>query len=141
MTCDVWGPPCAARLSLIAALSLRPDIVVNSPGTQATATGPMSASCVDTTRGCHSNGKSIFPKEKSFVKYKNKLRARGNVVVKALCYKLDQRTAYQILAHFSPYNSCLYVLVCKLPFPAVSQGFRTQYLQRSATEHFSTSHP
>lgn len=67
MTCEVPGPPSVATLSLIAVLSRRPDIVVNSPGTQAIATLPMSASCVDTTRGCHSKGKSILPKEKPFV--------------------------------------------------------------------------
>jgi hypothetical protein len=44
-------------------------------------------------------------------------------------------------AHFCTCNSCLYILVCKFSFPAVSTGFRTPYLQRSATEHSSTSHP
>jgi hypothetical protein len=35
----------------------------------------------------------------------------------------------------------LVILVCKFPFPAVSTGFRTPSLLRSATEYSSTSHP
>jgi len=60
MTTGPWTPCISAMVSRMVCLSLRPAIVVNSPGTGTIAKFPIIAQLVDTIFGCQANGNFIW---------------------------------------------------------------------------------